>query len=308
MKIAFVFSGQGAQYAGMGKDLYTHYDIVRSHFDAASKIHGSDLTNVMFTDERLLKQTDYAQPAIFTLSTAITKLLKTEGITSDASCGLSLGEYSALYDANVVDFETGLKILMHRAEFMAECANQIKGQMLAMIGDYSAVKNLVETIDDLYIANYNGPNQIVVGGTISACDAALKNYKNFNIKRAMPLFTAGAFHTPLMQTAQTQFKAYLQNITFIFPNKALYLNTTASRACSNIKEIMIEQMTQTVLFAPMIQKMIDEGIDTFIEIGPKDTLKRLIQKINGSVQVMHIEDVETFQNTVNQIRGVIHAI
>ncbi len=302
MKLAFVYSGQGAQHQGMGRDLYERYELVKSHFDQADEVFGSSLTNIIFNDGEALNRTLNAQPAIFTMSTALRELFKLHGIESEGVCGLSLGEYAAYYDAGVFDFEDGLRTIIHRAYFMEEATKQTQGAMVAMLGSYDAVNQLVETIDGLYMANINSASQIVVGGTDEACLKAVESASKFGIKRAIKLDTSGAFHTPMMEEARKPFEQYLTLIHVNEPQKPLFLNTTGKRFERDLKIEMGKQITNPVRFNDQIEAMINDGYDTFVELGPKDTLKRLIKKINRGVTVYHVEDSDTFEQALRQIK------
>ncbi len=295
MKIAFVFSGQGAQYVGMGKDLYETYDIVKKRLSQADEIFGERLTKIMFSDQHKLSNTQYAQPAIFAMSAAIRDLLITSGVASQGASGLSLGEYSAYYDQGVFDFEDGLRTIIHRAYFMNEAAKQAETSMVALLGSLEQAQALVDSIDDAYIANVNAEKQIVVGGSKEAMSMLVAKASEFGIKRAIHLDTSGAFHTPYMEKASKDFAEYVKNVKLNPVKDALYLNTIGERSKDDIKSEMVSQITSPVLFDKMIRSMIRDGFDCFVEIGPKDTLKRLIKKIDKKLDVFNIEDKQTFE-------------
>ncbi len=298
MKLAFVFSGQGSQYAGMGQDLYEKYQLIKKRFDQADLIFEDSLTNIMFTDDKKLSKTLYAQPAIFTMSAAIRDLLNAHGIFSDGACGLSLGEYAAYYDQNMFDFEVGLRTIIHRAYYMEDATAKEATSMVALLGSLDQVEALVKTIDDAYIANYNNALQFVVGGSQKAMQTVIHKARDAGIKRAVMLDTSGAFHTPYMASAAIGFAEYLKYIEVKPEAKALYLNTTGDLFKGDLKKEMQAQITSPVLFDTMIQAMIRDGFDCFVEIGPKDTLKRLIKKIDKQVKVFNIDSVDTFETFV----------
>ncbi|MFH5881555.1 ACP S-malonyltransferase [Liberiplasma polymorphum] len=302
MKLAFIYSGQGAQYLGMGESLYKNYEVFKNHLDEASNILGEDLKDIMFNQEEKLNQTIYAQPAIFTLSVGITKLLNEQGILSEGSCGLSLGEYGAMFDQGVFSFEDGLRTIIHRAYFMNEATKKIKSKMVALLGDLDQVKALVEKFDDIYIANYNLPSQYVVGGPKASLEVLVEQASDFGIKRAIMLETSGAFHTPYMEEAANGFNDYIKYVKLNEPNKAFYINTTGKKYEQNLAKQMVDQITQPVLFYPMIEMMIKDGFDTFIELGPKATLKAMVKKINRNVSVFNIEDHDSLQSTLASLK------
>ena len=304
MKLAFIYSGQGAQYVGMAASLYEQNTTFKAHLDEASDILGEDLKTIMFHDEEKLNQTNYAQPAIFTLSTGITKLLNDAGITSEGSCGLSLGEYAAMYDQGIFNFEEGLRTIIHRAYFMHEATKKTETKMVALLGSLDQVESLVSKFDDIYIANYNLPSQFVVGGPVSSLESLIEASKDEGIKRAILLETSGAFHTPYMEEAANGFKDYVKYLKLDEPKKDFYINTTGKKYVSDLKNQMVQQITQSVLFYQMIESMIEDGYDTFVEIGPKSTLKALVKKINREVTVFNIEDVDTLNKTITALKEI----
>ena len=309
MKIGFIFSGQGAQYHGMGKDLYEKFPTVRKHFDLAEEIMQEPLKNIMFSEDERLHLTLYAQPSIFTLSTAIRDLLSNYNIVSSASAGLSLGEYSAYYDAGVFDFESGLRTIIHRAYFMHKNTESHPGAMVALLGDKTNLQRLIEDIDGCYIANLNSPTQTVVGGQKESMEKVVSDFKNYGFRRATMLKTSGAFHTPLMKTARKEFYDYIKYTQKEPPNKPLYLNTTGKKYTDeDLNDVMSTQMVSPVKFEAMIESMMNDGIEVFIEVGPQDTLKRLIKKQARDCHVYHIENIETLEATLQALKELNNEI
>ena len=303
MKLAFIYSGQGAQYSGMGKALYDKYPVVRKYFDQADEIMQEPLTEIIFNSDERLHQTLYAQPAIYTLSVAILALLKERRIESDVCGGLSLGEYAGFYDAGVYDFETGLRTLIHRAYFMHQNTLSNPGKMVALLGDKSQAETLCKAIEGCYLANLNSVTQTVVGGTEEAMMKVIEEAKNYGIRRATMLKTSGAFHTPLMEEAKTYFSDYVKYLKLESPKKKLFLNTTGKlHQEEDLRNIMAEQMVNPVKFEAMIDAMIADGVHVFIELGPQDTLKRLIKKQAKECEVLNIEDVESFETTLQRLK------
>lgn len=302
MKIAFMFSPQGAQYAGMGKDLYTASEIVKKRIDQANALLDYDLKDVLFNNEALLKQTRYVQPALFTLSVAIKDLMNSKGVYSSGSVGLSLGEYGAIYDRGGFSFETGITLIETRAKAMEDATQQTSGSMAAVSASLETIHPLVDQIDDLYIANYNLENQYVISGSIDAVEAFKTHAKAHGIRRVRLLNTAGAFHSPLMNQAISPFEAVINDLTLNEPSNGLYLNTTGNRYVSNLKSHMIKQITSPVKFYPAIQAMIADGYDTFIELGVKNTLASMVKKIDKSVHTYHVEDCTTLENVLKELK------
>ncbi len=301
MKIAFVYSGQGAQYAGMGKDLYDAYDLVKDRLDEAQTIMGQPLLRAMFEDQTMLDRTTYAQPAIFALSTALRDLLASRGLQSDGAAGLSLGEYAAFYDTGVYDIDTGLRTLIHRAFFMEEALKAHEGGMIALRAEVAQAQALAKRVPGLHVANVNSPQQTVLGGSREAIDEAIKHAHHYGINRAVPLATAGAFHTPLMASAGKAFQGYLRGVTLYPPTKPLYLNTTGKRHEGQLDALMVRQLSEPVLFAPMIEAMIADGFDVFVELGPGGALKKLIKKINRDVRAYHVESCDTLEALMKEL-------
>ncbi|MFW5841889.1 MAG: ACP S-malonyltransferase [Bacillota bacterium] len=302
MKIAFIFAGQGAQKQGMGEDFYTTYDTFKEHLDKAQTVVKNDLINIMFHHQKQLDETIHAQPAIFAFETGIVALLRAHNIVSDGSCGLSLGEYAAYYNSGVFDLNLGLTIIKERAKHMQAAANQTNSKMCALIGDQEAAIALENEIDNFYLANFNTPKQTVAGGSIDAIDYAASIAKNYGIKRVIPLNTSGAFHTPYMQSARDAFATFLQSLEVKTPQKALYLNTTGRKAKSDLKAHMARQITEPVKFDSMIFNMIEDQFDTFITIGPDDSMASLIKKIDKTQTVHAIFDVASFETTVDTLK------
>lgn len=298
MAIGFLFSGQGAQYEGMGVELANNYPIVKETYTTASEQLGYDILSL---SQEQLNQTRYTQVAIFTMSTAIAKLLEQHHITSTVNAGLSLGEYSALVNADVLSFEDGLKLLEKRALFMEQaCAENVSGMLAVMNTPKEVVLEVCEEASDsneqVYPANYNMPGQIVVSGHKGAVDKAKDVFVAKGYKKCLPLVVSGAFHTPLMTSAKEKLMPYLQQQTFQKGKKAVIGNLTAQNISerTDLADVLAEQIVSPVRFEESIQQMIAQGVTTFIEIGPKKVLSKFVQKIDASVETYHVEDVATF--------------
>lgn len=287
MKHAYVFPGQGAQYPGMGKDLYENSVEARELFDRANDILGFNITEIMFNgtaDE--LKQTKVTQPAVFLHSVILAKVL---GVKPDAVAGHSLGEFSALVVAGALSFEDGLKLVSKRALAMQACCEQQPGGMAAILGmEDEVVEKCCDTIDGVVVAaNYNSPGQIVISGANEAVDKACEQLKEAGARRALRLPVGGAFHSPLMEPARVELEKAIAEVEFHTPSCPIYQNVDAQPQSDSevIKRNVIAQLTAPVRWTQSAKNMIADGIDTYTELGPGNVLQGLIKKVNAEVEV-----------------------
>ena len=297
-KRAFLFAGQGAQYLGMGRELYDQYELVRSTFNDASQVLGYDVRALIDQNEEKLNQTRYTQPAILTTSVAIYRLLADKGIEPDMVAGLSLGEYSALVAAGALDFKTAVALVAKRGSFMEEAAPAGSGKMVAVLNaEVSLIEEVCQEASAIGVvspANYNTPSQIVIGGEVAAVDKAVELLKDAGVKRLIPLNVSGPFHTALLRPASERLAEVLETVEFSDFVRPLVGNTEATvMEKERVKELLTRQVMEPVRFYDSIAKMQEAGVTEFIEIGPGKVLSGFIKKIDKSADVRQVEDVES---------------
>lgn len=289
---AYVFPGQGAQFVGMGKELYESSEVAQRLFNQANEILGFSLSDSMFngTPEDL-KQTKVTQPAVFLHSIVATQTI--EGFKPAAVAGHSLGELSALVAAQVLDFADGLQLVAKRANAMQKACELQAGTMAAIIGLEDAVieKICQETDGVVVAANYNCPGQLVISGEVPAVASACEKLKEVGAKRALILPVGGAFHSPLMEPAREELQAAIERTEFKKPICPVYQNTVAKGVTdpAELKQNLIAQLTAPVRWTQTIQQMLQDGISEFVEVGPGKTLQGLIKKVDKVAEVSGVQ-------------------
>ena len=284
---SYIFPGQGAQFSGMGKDLYNHSEAARNLFESANEILGFRITDIMFegTDEDL-KQTNVTQPAIFLHSVILAKELKGE-FQPDMVAGHSLGEFSALVSAKTLSFEDGLRLVSARANAMQKACEIRPSTMAAILGlDDFTVEDICSRISDVVVpANYNCPGQLVISGTIEGVDKACELLIQAGAKRALKLNVGGAFHSPLMELARVELQSAIENTEINEPICPIYQNIDAKpyTDVANIKHNLISQLTGAVRWTQTIEKMLHDGATSFTEVGPGSVLQGLVRKVDRSI-------------------------
>lgn len=303
MQNAFIFPGQASQYVGMGKDIYHRYDLARKIFDDANDVMGMDLKNVCFEGpEETLKQTNITQPAIFVHSVAVYKILQDKGMLPAAVAGHSLGEYSALVAAGSLKFEDGLRLVKERGSLMYEAGKNQPGTMAAIIGlTPEQVGKLCDELEQTGIvqpANFNSPGQIAISGDVKTVHLAIEKAREAGAKKAVELVVSGAFHSPLMEHAQEGLKKAIENTEFEDAQVPLYSNVeaVAVQESAKIRQLLIKQLTQPVLWQTIVENMISDGFDSFYEIGPGKVLKGLQKRINRQVPCTEIGTIDQIEN------------
>ena len=291
---AYIFPGQGAQYPEMGLELYNNSDLAKDLFEKANVLLEFNITEIMFGGSvEDLKQTKVTQPAIFLHSVILSKTLG-DNFNPDMVAGHSLGEFSALVANNTLSFEDGLRLVSARAKAMQKACDNNPGTMAAVLGlENNIVEEVCKEIDGIVVAaNYNCPGQLVISGEIQGINLACEKLKESGARRALVLPVGGAFHSPLMEDAKQELEDAIKNTVFNKPICPVYQNVSAEAVSdeTKIKENLISQLTSTVKWTQSIEKMIQDGGNNFIEIGPGKVLQGLVRKINSNVESSSISN------------------
>lgn len=304
MKKAFLFPGQGAQKIGMGKTFFDADADARAVYERASEYLGMDMQALCFEPNDRLDLTEYTQAAMVTTGIAMLQVVRKFGISADTCAGLSLGEYEALYYANVLREEDAIKTVRKRGILMTEAVPVGVGAMAAVLNmEASAIEECIKDIDGVWIANYNCPGQIVISGTKEAVDVASGKLKEAGAKRVLPLKVSGPFHSALLQGAGEELYSYMENLSVHEPTIPYVANYHADFVSSagEIKELLKKQVYSSVRFEQSIRKMIEAGVDTFVEIGPNKTLSGFVKKIDAAVKTVSIETMEELEAAAKEL-------
>ncbi|CUB35591.1 ACP S-malonyltransferase [Bacillus subtilis] len=309
-KIAFLFPGQGSQFIGMGKELYEQVPAAKRLFDEADETLETKLSSLIFEgDAEELTLTYNAQPALLTTSIAVLEKFKESGITPDFTAGHSLGEYSALVAAGALSFKDAVYTVRKRGEFMNEAVPAGEGAMAAILGmDAEALKQVTDKVTEegnlVQLANLNCPGQIVISGTAKGVELASELAKENGAKRAIPLEVSGPFHSELMKPAAEKLKEVLDACDIKDADIPVISNVSADVMTekADIKEKLIEQLYSPVRFEESINKLVAEGVTTFIEIGPGKVLSGLVKKVNRRLKTIAVSDPETIELAIQTLK------
>lgn len=307
-KIAFIFPGQGAQHTGMGLDVIENSEEAKKCFDEANALLDFDLYDLCTNPKAPINQTAYTQPALVAVSICLLNELRQHmDIVPDYVAGLSLGEYSALVAADILSYSDAIQLVRKRGLYMEEAGRKVQGAMAAIVrGDQNLIESTcLKDSGVVGIANYNSPVQVVISGEEDAVHRVSAKLVEEKI-RVIPLQVSGAFHSPLMETAAEQFEKVLENVD-IGEAKIPYITNVTGEIVtdtSTTKNLLVEQLKGAVLWEKSVRTMIDQGVDTFVEIGPGNTLAGLIKKIDRKVKVLNLNSYEAINTVVNAIKGV----
>lgn len=298
-KIAFIFPGQGAQACGMGQDFYEQTNDAKEIFDRASEILGFSMQELCFEKNDRLDITEYTQPAMVTASIAMMKVfMERTGLKPDVAAGLSLGEYPAMVAAGVMSTEDAIRTVRQRGILMQEAVPAGVGAMSAVLAmDAGKIEEVIADISGVQIANYNCPGQIVISGKKEAVEEAAEKLKAAGAKRVLPLNVSGPFHSYLLEEAGEKLYGVLQEVEVHTPVIPYVANVTAEYVTDSrdVKTLLKKQVSSSVRWEQSIRKMLEDGVDTFIEIGPGRTLTGFMKKIDRNVKAMNIEKLEDIE-------------
>lgn len=303
-KIAFIFPGQGAQKAGMGKDFYENSKMAAEVIDRASELLGLDMKALCFEENDLLDQTEYTQAALVTVCMAMEKVLRERGLAPDVTAGLSLGEYCAIASAGGMSTENAITTVRKRGILMQNAVPGGQGAMAAVLGlDAGKIEEVLADRSGVMIANYNCPGQIVITGWKEDVEQAADALKEAGAKRVLPLNVSGPFHSSLLKQAGEELGKELEQVDFSDLRIPYVTNVTAEYVTDIIKtkELLARQVASSVRWQQSMELLITDGVDTFVEIGPGRTLAGFLRKINREVKVYNVGTWEDVDKVVNEL-------
>lgn len=305
-KIAFIYPGQGAQKAGMGKDFYENSELAKAIYDKATELLQIDMKALCFEENDKLDLTEYTQAAMVTTCLAMTKVLEEKGLKPDVTAGLSLGEYCAISVAGGMKEMDAVKLVRKRGILMQNTVPKGEGAMAAILGmEAGAIENVIKDIEDVTVANYNCPGQIVITGKTAAVEEAAEALKNAGEKRAVMLNVSGPFHSPMLESAGEELRKEMEAMEFSELKLPYVTNVTAEyiNDISETKELLAKQVSASVRWQESMEKMIADGVDTFVEIGPGKTLNGFLRKIDRNVKVYNINTWDDVDQVVSELKA-----
>lgn len=305
-KIAFVFPGQGAQYVGMGKDFYETFLESREVFEVASEASGLDLMALCFEENEKIHQTEYTQICMLTAEMAVLRAVEKTGLRSDVNAGLSLGEYGALVASGVMGLFDACKVVRQRGILMQEAVPTGGAMAAVMAMDAAVIEEICEKTEGIVsIANYNCPGQIVITGEEGAVDAACEALKEAGAKRTIRLKVSGPFHSQMLSKAGERLSKVLEDVELQSFTTPYVTNVTADyvRETEGIKELLCKQVSSSVRWQQSVERMIADGVDTFVEMGPGKTLSGFMRKISRDVKMYNIENMADYEKVMSALRG-----
>ncbi len=309
-KIAFLFSGQGAQYIGMGKELYENFEAARSVYHEADASLGFEISKLSFEGSKEeLDKTENTQPAILVASIAALNVLEEKGIEADVTAGLSLGEYTALVYSGVLEFKEAVKLVKKRGRFMQEAVPQGKGAMAAVIGlDSEKIRLVCKEASKFGIVeptNFNCPGQIAIAGEVIAVEKAAEIARTSGARKVIMLQVSGPFHTSMLKPASDKLGLELKNVKINDFKLPVITNVTANyiKSKDEVRDLLTRQVMNSVLWEDTIRRMISDGVDTFVEIGPGKILSGFVKKIDRSMNIFNVQDMDSLNKCIAGIQS-----
>lgn len=304
-KIAFLFPGQGAQKPGMGMDFYKEFDTAKEIYEKAGAWLGMDMKELCFEENDRLNLTQYTQAAMVTTSMAMAKVIEEHGLHADMAAGLSLGEYCAIAVAGAMSIQDAIVTVRKRGILMEQAVPPGQGGMAAVLGiDAETIEAVVDPIEGVGVANYNCPGQIVITGIKESLNIAVDKLKEAGAKRVVELNVSGPFHSMMLEEAGAKLAAELEHVNLKYINIPYVTNVTAEIVTDtgNIKELLARQIYSPVRWQQSVERMIAEGVDTFVEIGPGKTLAGFMRKIDKNVTMYNIETVSDMKEVLDKLK------